>query len=138
MLASAIIATESAQAQTLSTLHSFAYPHGAFPRGGVDPGHRWKLLRNDDGGRGQSYGTAFKITPRRQADHALQLLRRTLLRGRRLPNGGADPGNRWGLLWDDHGDYPGQERRHSLQNYSRRHPDDALQVLLGKRLCRRH
>ncbi|MGC1371653.1 MAG: choice-of-anchor tandem repeat GloVer-containing protein [Candidatus Sulfotelmatobacter sp.] len=63
VLASAIIATESAQAQTLSTLHSFAYPHGAFPRAGLTQGTDGSFYGTTTEGGAKVYGTAFKITP---------------------------------------------------------------------------
>ncbi|MFY9741352.1 MAG: choice-of-anchor tandem repeat GloVer-containing protein [Candidatus Sulfotelmatobacter sp.] len=62
-MALAIIATESAQAQTLITLHSFAYSNGTAPRGVLVQGTDGNFYGTTLSGGGKGNGTVFRITP---------------------------------------------------------------------------
>ena len=77
-------------------------------------------------------GTLFKITSERHADHALQLLLAKWLPGRRRARCGVGPGAEWKLLRDDMA--WGRQREDDLPNHSDWHADDALPLLLAKRL----
>ncbi|MGC1370849.1 MAG: choice-of-anchor tandem repeat GloVer-containing protein [Candidatus Sulfotelmatobacter sp.] len=62
-MALAIIATESAQAQTLITLHSFARPQGTLPRAGLILATDGNLYGTTYQGGANDEGAVFKITP---------------------------------------------------------------------------
>jgi uncharacterized repeat protein (TIGR03803 family) len=63
VLATAVITTQSARAQTFTTLHSFDGTDGENPEAGLVQATNGNLYGTTYGGGANSYGTVFKITP---------------------------------------------------------------------------
>src|ERR1039458_3569946 len=91
------------------------------------PGHQWEPLRNNRWGWGLLRRECLRNRPEWHADPAGRLLR-----GEQLPRGGARPGHQWRPLRDNV--FWRGQRWHGLQDHPYWQADDALHLLLPKRV----
>src|ERR1039458_171858 len=108
--------------------------HGRPPRRWARPGRQWGLLRDNVLWWGQTLRRdGLQNHTEWHADPAIQVLLPKRVPGRQQPQRWARPGRRWGMLRDNVWRW-GQQLWHRLQNHLGWHADDAIQLLLPKRV----
>src|ERR1039458_3900 len=125
---------------TLATLYRFCAQanctDGTVPQAGLVQAANGDFYGTTSFGGANEHGTIFKITQGGTLTTLYSFCSQTKVHGRRRPPGGAGPGRQWGPLRDN--EYCWGQRRvrlwHRLQNHPGRHADDAIQLLLPKRV----
>ena len=137
VLASAVITTPVAQAQTLNVLHSFNGTDGTGPsQAPLVQATDGNLYGTTGGGGADDFGTVFKITPSGTLTTLYSFCSQTRLHGRREPYAGlvqATNGNFYGTTSGGGASITAVWRRLWSSSKSRPgHADDALQLLLAQ------